>query len=155
MKEVVAMADRRILILANRTATGTHLEQIVKQRMSEGSCVFTLVVPATPPPGTWTWTEGEANALATRRMEHAIKSLRKLGAEVEGIVEEVGPIDAVEAVMQIERHEHHKPFNEIIVSTLPPGISHWLKQDLPHRLEHRYKIPVTHVTAEEAHESIG
>jgi hypothetical protein len=149
------MADRRILILANQTATGGHLEEIVKKRMDESSCAFTLVVPATPPPRTWLWTEEEAHVNATRRLEQGVNSLRKLGAKVEGIFQEGGPVDAVEAVMQVERYEHHQPFDEIIVSTLPPGISHWLKQDLPHRLEHRYKIPVTHVIAEEAHESIG
>jgi len=38
-----------------------------------------------------------------------------------------------------------RQFDEIIVSTLPSRISHWLRQDLPRRLEHRCGLPVTHV----------
>jgi len=35
------------------------------------------------------------------------------------------------------------------VSTLPGGISKWLKLDLPHRVERATGLPVTHVTASE------
>ena len=33
----------------------------------------------------------------------------------------------------------------MIISTLPPGLSRWIHQDLPHRLERRIALPVTHV----------
>jgi GABA permease len=36
-------------------------------------------------------------------------------------------------------------FDEIIVSTLPTHVSRWLHQDLPHRLERKTQLPVTHV----------
>jgi hypothetical protein len=40
-------------------------------------------------------------------------------------------------------------FDEIIVSTLPPGISFWLGRGVPQRIarEHPH-VPVTHVVAE-------
>lgn len=142
------MANRRILIVANQTAAGSHLKRIVAERVKEGPCTFTLVVPATPPAGTLTWTDAEATELATRRMDQALAGLRELGADVEGIVSDGSPTDAVDSVMQVERYQHHQSFDEIILSTLPPGISRWLKQDLPHRVERRYEIPVTHVIAE-------
>jgi hypothetical protein len=31
---------------------------------------------------------------------------------------------------------------------LPPGASRWLKQDLPHRVERSFSVPVTHVVGE-------
>ena len=40
-------------------------------------------------------------------------------------------------------------FDEIILSTLPPGVSRWLKQDLPHRVERDFSLPVSHVIATE------
>jgi hypothetical protein len=37
-----------------------------------------------------------------------------------------------------------------VVSTLPLGVSRWLKQDLPHRAERQFRLPVTHIEAEPA-----
>jgi hypothetical protein len=37
--------------------------------------------------------------------------------------------------------------DEIIVSTLPSGLSRWIHQDLPHRLERRTGLPIAHVVA--------
>jgi hypothetical protein len=36
----------------------------------------------------------------------------------------------------------------VILSTLPPGASRWLKQDLPHRLERTFGVPVLHLTGQ-------
>lgn len=144
------MAAKRILIVANQTAAGAHLKSAVSERMKEGPCSFTLLVPATPPAGTLTWTEEDATLLAERRMKEALDGLRDLGADIEGLVGDGSPADAVAALIDIEGYEHHAPFDEIILSTLPPGISRWLKQDLTHRLERRYRIPVTHVIGSES-----
>jgi hypothetical protein len=146
LKEVIAMDERRILIVANQTAAGQHLKDLVRNRLKEGPCSFVLLVPATPPHGTLTYTDEETTELAQRRMKEAIEGLNAAGVkEIEGQVGDGSPADAVEALMQIENYEHHQPFDEIILSTLPPGISRWLKQDLAHRFEKHYGVPVTHV----------
>jgi hypothetical protein len=46
------------------------------------------------------------------------------------------------AVGDVLRREE---YDEIILSTLPPGASKWLKRDLPHKLARQYQLPVTHV----------
>lgn len=38
-------------------------------------------------------------------------------------------------------------FDAIIISTLPSGLSHWLGMDLPHRVEWKFKLSVTTITA--------
>ena len=149
------MGTRRILIVANQTAAGSHLRSLVRKRLAEGSCDFTLLVPATPPTGTLTWTDEEATELAGKRMAEALKGLREIGASIEGIVGDGSPSDAVRGLMQIDNVEHHEHFAEIILSTLPPGVSRWLRQDLPHRLEREYGIPVTHVIGEKIETSVG
>ena len=49
------------------------------------------------------------------------------------------PVRAIDDVLI----EH--PHDEIILSTLPPGISRWLNRDLPRRVEQRFALPVTTV----------
>ena len=53
---------RRILVVANQTACGDELLAVLEERMRQGPCHFTLLVPATPPAEHATWTEGEAKA---------------------------------------------------------------------------------------------
>lgn len=142
------MDARRILIVANQTAPGPHLKRLVRDRMAEGPCSFVLLVPAMPPGEGWTWTDEAATAEAHRQMQAALAGFKEIGAEVEGDVQEGPPMDAIAALLDIEGYEQHPPFDEIILSTLPPGASRWLRQDLVHRLERRFEIPVTHVIGE-------
>ena len=137
------MEPRRVLIVANQTAAGSHLKQAVKKRLEEGPALFTLLIPSTPPPDV-VWTEGQAHAAAEERMREALQGLREVGAEVEGVVGDQRPIHAITDVLV----EH--PHDEIIVSTFPSGVSRWLKQDLPHRVERVFRLPTTHVVAQPA-----
>jgi hypothetical protein len=136
------MDPRRILVVANQTAGGAALKRAVTARMQEEACVFTLVVPATPPQEHATWEEGEAREIAHRHMERAVEELRALGAEISGVVGDASPVLAINDAL-IEQ-----PCDEIILSTLPPGVSRWLKKDLPHRVEQRFGLPVTTVIGE-------
>jgi GABA permease len=134
---------RRILIVANQTAAGDHLKQYVKDQLTEGRpSRFTLLVPATPTSDHLTWTEGEAQALAEERMNEALAGLRETGAEVEGIVGDPRPLSAIGDVLL------EQPHDEIVLSTFPLGVSRWLKQDLPHRVERQFRLPVTHIVGE-------
>ena len=80
------MEPRRILVVANQTACGDELLDAVRGRMVDGPCRFTLLVPATPPAEHATWTEGEAQAIARRRMEAARRAASAAaGVEVDGL----------------------------------------------------------------------
>lgn len=136
------MEPRHILIVANQTAAGEHLVHAVQRHIQNGPARFTLLVPASPPPGTATWTEGQSIALAKERMEKAVANLRAAGAEIEGVVGDTDPLLAVEDLLR------HETFDEAIVSTLPSGASRWLRQDLPHRIRQEFGIPTTHVVAD-------
>ena len=133
-------ASRRILVVANQTACGDELLEVVTARMAAGPCRFMLLVPATPPAEHATWTEGEARTLARRRMEEALARFRAAGAETaDGVVGDANPVRAIDDVMLDET------FDEIVLSTLPPGVSRWLRLDLPRRVEQRFALPVTTV----------
>ena len=46
----------------------------------------------------------------------------------------------------IEHAVSTRSFDEIILSTLPPGVSRWLALDLPARVRRRVAVPLTVVT---------
>ncbi len=139
-EEVVA--TRRYLVVANQTLGGEHLAEKVRACLAAGPSTFHVVVPATQPRDHAVWTEGEARAIAQRRLERALERFAKMGAEAEGEVGDEQPLDAIADAMR------DQDFDEVILSTLPPGLSRWLKQDLPHRVERGCGVPVTHVVGE-------
>jgi hypothetical protein len=133
---------RRYLVVANQTLGGEHLSEKVRACLAAGPARFHILVPATQPADHAVWTEGEARALAQRRLEQALERFREMGADVEGEVGDEAPLEAIADAVREET------FDEIILSTLPPGLSRWLRQDLPHRVERTFDVPVTHVVGE-------
>jgi len=131
----------RYLVVANQTLGGEHLVATVRERAHEGPCSFHIVVPVTPPTDH-AWTEGEIRAVAQGRLDRALARFREEGADATGEVGDANPVLAVEDALRVQG------FDEIIVSTLPPGVSRWLKLDLPHRVEAAFGLPVTHVVGE-------
>ena len=143
---------RRILVVANQTLGGRQFAEVVQQRVAEGDCAFHVVVPATavgdqvaPPAGSGSPTkaptpEEYARAVAGQRLEAALAMIRQAGGEADG---EVGDPDPLEAVRGAVRRQEA---DEVVVSTLPLGLSRWLRRDLPHQVERLTGLPVTHVT---------
>jgi len=131
---------RRFLVVANQTLGGAHLRERIVSLMAEGPCQFHIVIPASHPSGAW--SDGEVVAMASRRLDDALTSLRRLGVDVSGEVGDASPVRAIgDALLQQE-------FDEIILSTLPPGPSRWLRQDVVHRVQRTFSVPCTHIVAD-------
>ena len=129
-------ASRRILIVANRTAATPALIETVQKRASEGACRFTLLVPRT------FWDADTEESAVT--LELAIPLLEEAaGSHVEGLLGDSDPYVAVTAALEQD------DFDEIVISTLPARVSHWLHLDLPARVQ-RLGLPVTVITARKA-----
>jgi hypothetical protein len=133
---MASSACSRVLIVAHRTAATPLLLNAVRARAGRSSCSFTLLVPRPY------WDPDTDEAAAT--LELAIPLLEEAaGGHVDGIVGDADPFLAVrEAVTSIG-------IDEIIVSTLPARVSHWLRRDLPHRVE-QFGLPVTVLTAQQS-----
>jgi len=101
--------------------------------------ISNVLVPATRSRGGLLWTEGEARAVAARRLAEALARLSVLGLDVDGAVGDADPFLAIGDVLR------RGGFAEIILSTLPPGVSRWLGQDLPNRVERAFGLPVHHI----------
>src|SRR5438128_12664608 len=135
---------RRYLVVANQTLGGEHLAEKVRECMAAGDAQFHILVPASHPEHL-TWTEGQARAVAKQHLDEALARFRELGAVADGEVGDDSPLRAIDDVLRRES------FDEIILSTLPPGPSRWLKQDLPHRVVRTFNLPVTHIVAMREH----
>lgn len=137
---------RRYLVVSNQTLASEALVEKIRSCRGGGLCQFYVVVPATHSHDGLTWTEGHDRALARERLAETLERLRADGAAVDGEVGDPRPLDAIADAMR-----SGPPFDEILLFTHPPAISRWLHQDLPHRVQRRFKVPVTHVVAEPAH----
>jgi hypothetical protein len=133
---------RRYLVVANQTLAGDPLVSRIRELARAAPCSFHVVVPATPP-RDHVWTEGEARATARSRLDAAMARFAGFEAEVEGEVGDGNPMLAIADAIR-----DHGPFDEIVISTLPSGLSKWLKMDLPHRAEAAFGLRVTHVVGE-------
>jgi hypothetical protein len=133
-------APRRILIVANRTAATPALIGAVRKRASEASCRFTLLVPRA------FWDADTDESAIT--LELAIPLLEEVaGRHVEGLIGDSDPFAAVTGALE------KSDYDEIIISTLPARVSHWLHLDLPAKVQ-RLGLPVTVITARKADRNV-
>jgi GABA permease len=132
----------RYLVVANRTLGGEHLAEEVRRRLEAGDCRFHVVVPMTPVAEHGSWNEGHSRVEAQKRLDVARARFRELGAAVTGELGDPSPVLAIADALRGQE------FDGIILSTLRPGASRWLKLDLPHRVERDFSLPVTHVVAD-------
>jgi hypothetical protein len=131
-----APPPRSVLIVAHRTAATPALIERVRARAAEGPCRFALLVPRP------LWDADTEESAIT--LELAIPLLEEAaGGRVEGLVGDNDPFHAVSGVLESGRYD------EVIISTLPARVSHWLHIDLPARVQ-RLGFPVTVVTAKKA-----
>ena len=132
---------RRILVVANRTAATPALIDAVRKRASEAACRFTLLVPRT------FWDADTEESAVT--LELAIPLLEEAaGSHVQGLIGDTDPFVAVTGALE------EGDYDEIVISTLPARVSHWLHLDLPARVQ-RLGLPVTVITARKADRNLA
>ena len=131
-----------VLVVAHKTAATTPLLDAVRERAARSPATFHLVVPrqahgldklADP--------EEHGERQARRVLDDALPKLSAAaGHEVTGDMGDADPTAAIQDAVNLGNYD------EIIVSTLPLGISRWLKLDLISKAR-AVGLPVTHVQA--------
>jgi hypothetical protein len=134
------MEPTRVLLVANRTAAGPRLLEVVWQRARQGHAVFHLVVPATPYSlHRIVDPEVAGREIAADRLARALPALAEAaGREVTGHVGDANPLCAVQDALNLQG------FDDIILSTLPWRVSRWLRVDLPSKIR-ALGVPVLHL----------
>jgi hypothetical protein len=127
--------------VANQTLASPTLAAAVAQRVNAGETRFHVVVPRTPIQHGLTWDEDEAESAAQQRLDQVLDRLRSMGVPATGEVGSKDPVDAVHDALRTHVAD------EIILSTLPMGVSRWLGQDVPSKLRRSVEIPVEVVIA--------
>jgi hypothetical protein len=145
-----------VLVVANQTLGHGVLADIVGRLIPQHDhLAVSVVVPATPSShlpgpagvagpttdGLDSRTDEAGLAYARWRLRTALRALADLGVQAHGTVGDPNPVIAVAAVVAVE------PIDEIVLSTLDPALSRWLRADLPGVLGRRFGLPVTTMTA--------
>ncbi len=135
--------ERRILVVANETVGGSELLSEIRARSAGASTVLLVVCPALNSPlRHWISDEDEARAAAGSRLEASLASMRTFGLDASGEIGDGDPIQAIEDALRTFRPD------ELIISTHPPGRSHWLERGVVEKARERFALPVTHVVVD-------
>ena len=134
---------RRILVVANETVAGHELRDLLGRKAAGVSEDVLLVCPALNSKlRTWTSDEDGAREAARSRLDASLERLAVLGVQARGEIGDGDPLQALEDALR------EFPADEIVVSTHPPGRSHWLEQGVVENARMRFDVPVTHVVVD-------
>jgi GABA permease len=123
-----------VLVVANVTATSPELLGALVGKAESGPARFRLVIPSSPVAG--------GRHAAEKQLSDALERLRAAGLDVEGTVGSIDPVVAVSDEWD------PRTYDEVVVSTLPMGVSKWLHAGLPERVQRLTGARVTHVVAQ-------
>jgi uncharacterized membrane-anchored protein len=119
----------RVLVVANKTAATPALIDAVRERAAAGRADFTLLVP-NPDNHLVFDRVGDDVHIGQQVLALALPLLEQAaGSKVEGRV-----ASSPNAYDDIVEELNSGRYDEIILSTLPSHVSHWLHIDLPNRL---------------------
>ena len=134
----------RYLVVTHQTALSAELKRTVSSLVAEDPAAeFAVLVPEAPGvPVTW---EGETVDVARQRAE-ASKTLLEETAGARVFRTAVGAPEPLRAIG--DELLVHPGYDVLVICTLPPGVSRWLKLDLAHRAERKFGLRVIRVVAE-------
>ena len=135
----------RYLVVAHQTVTSQPLVDAMRSIADhEPNAEFVLLVPATHVEHLLTWTEGESREIARRAGETARDLLSAGGIRVAAVrVGDQSPMQAIDDELR-----DNPAYDALIISTLPPHTSRWLRMDVCKQAERRFNKTVIPVTAE-------
>ncbi len=152
---------RRFLVVANQTSTSPALIEAIAERVAIGPSSWHVVVPMAganelarlaslafdPVSGfginvvDLPLDEGDPRARAEARLASLLEVLEGLDVPATGEIGDEDPCTAVRVALA------RRGVDEILVSTLPAGMSRWISMDLISRIARKFPGVITHVEA--------
>ena len=130
-----------VLVVAHQTAATSGLLEAVRERSQRSPATFHLVVPRQAHGIDRLDPQDAGEDEAQQVVATALPKLSEAaGREVTGSLGDAEPLMAIQDAINLGQYD------EIIISTLPLGISRWLKLDLVSKAR-ALGLPVTHVAA--------
>jgi hypothetical protein len=143
VERVGAEDERRILVVANETVAGGELRRLLEERSAGVREHILIICPALNSRlRHWASDEDPARAAAQGRLHASIARLADEGIEAHGEIGDADPLQAIEDTLRTFAAD------EIVVSTHPPGRSHWLEQGVVESARERFDVPVFHVVVD-------
>ena len=139
-----------VLVVAHQTAATPALLEAVRLRAQRGPARFHLVVPRQAH-GMHKYVDPQdaGEDEATEVLRSALPKLTEAaGSAVTGSIGDAEPLSAIQDAVNLGSYD------EIIISTLPPRISRWLRLDLVSKTR-ALGLPVTHVEGTSATQPLG
>jgi GABA permease len=118
------------------------LEEIRKRSTGRRSRVLVVSPALNSPLRHWASDEDGAREAAQVRLDTSLAAMRAAGLDATGEIGDGDPIQAIEDAVRTFRPD------ELIVSTHPPGRSHWLERGVVDGARSRFDVPLTHVVVD-------
>jgi GABA permease len=132
-----------VLVVANETVGGARLLETIRERIAGRDARVLVVCPALNSPlRHWASDEDDARQKAQERLDASLAMMQVAGIQAAGEIGDGDPIQAIEDALRTFRPD------ELIVSTHPPGRSHWLERGVVEKARERFALPVTHVVVD-------
>jgi hypothetical protein len=131
---------KRVLVISNETLLGRELREELLRR-GEPRAELRVVAPVLPSRSHYVTSDIDRDlAEARRRLDDTLEWAHEQGFDAAGRVgDDTPPLTAIEDELR------RFAADELIVSTHPPGRSHWLETGLVERAHEELDIPITHV----------
>jgi hypothetical protein len=120
------------LVVANRTAGGDELMELLRKDAEQEDRIFIVVVPLEG-------KDGESTEVARDRLTKFIARLRENGIVASGMIGDPDPYDATMNAVQFFH------ISDIVISTLPRDESKWMADKLVERVSNATNKPVEHI----------
>jgi GABA permease len=134
--------EHRVLVVANETVGGSELLRAVQERAHANTRILVVCPALNSPLRHWASDEDGAREAAGARLEESLRAMGTAGLAADGEIGDGDPLQAIEDGIRTFQPD------ELVISTHPPGRSHWLERGVVDSARARFALPVTHVVVD-------